>query len=294
MKKVVLVFLILLPFCIQAQVKGVKHVILIGLDGTGANYLAKARHIPNMKMLMKEGSYTMHARCVRPSSSAVNWAAMLMGANPSLTGYTKWNSQTPEIPSRTTGKYGIFPTIFEIMRDQKPKAEIGVIYTWPGIGYLFPKQVVNKNVNTNNDSLTTADAVQYIKSDKPDLLFLHYDGVDHAGHSIGWGTPAYYTAIHQIDTYIGKIIQAVKEAGIMKETVILVSADHGGINKGHGGDNINEIEIPWIIYGRGVKKGKELKQSIMTFDTAATIARIFGLKVPQVWIGRPVESAFHK
>lgn len=30
----------------------------------------------------------------------------------------------------------------------------------------------------------------------------------------------------------------------------------------------------------------------MTFDTAATIAYIFGLKTPQVWIGRPVEEAF--
>ncbi len=292
MKRIFFLLLILLPTLLSAQVKGVKHVILIGLDGTGANYLSKANDIPNMERMMKEGSYTMHARCVRPSSSAVNWAAMIMGANPSLTGYTEWDSKKPEIPSRVMGKYGIFPTIFEILRDQKPDSKIGVIYTWSGIGYLFPHEVVNKNDHTDNDSLTAANAVQYIRTDQPNLLFLHFDGIDGAGHSIGWGTPAYYQAISKIDGYIGNIIQAVKEAGIMKNTIILVTADHGGKGKSHGGKSIEEMEIPWIIYGKEVKKGNELKESIMTFDTAATLAYIFGLKTPQVWVGRPVKAAF--
>src|SRR5690625_1265981 len=182
MKKVLPFFFLFIPFLLQAQVKGVKHVILIGVDGMGANYLKKAGDIPNMKMMMQEGSYTMHARCTRPSSSAVNWAAMTMGANPSLTGYTEWDSKKPEIPSRVIGKYGIFPTIFEVLREQQPKSKIGVIYSWSGIGYLFPKQVVDKDVNTNDDSLTLADAVQYIKDENPNLLFLHFDEVDGAGH----------------------------------------------------------------------------------------------------------------
>ncbi len=292
MKRVLVVVFILMPALLLAQVKGVKHVILIGLDGAGANYLAKAENIPHMKRMMQDGSYTLHARCVRPSSSAVNWAAMTMGANPSLTGYTEWDSKKPEIPSRAVGKYGIFPTIFEILHEQKPQSQIGVIYTWSGIGYLFPHQVVNKNDHTDDDSLTAANAVQYITSHKPNLLFLHFDGIDHAGHTIGWGTPAYYQAISKIDSYIGQILQAVKEAGIMKSTIILVTADHGGKGKSHGGKSIEEMEIPWIIYGKEVKKGKELKESIMTFDTAATIAYIFGLKTPQVWIGRPVKVAF--
>ncbi len=294
MKRSFLLILVFLPFISLAQLKGVKHVILIGVDGLGADYLRQTDHIPHMTLMMKDGSYTMHARCVLPSSSAVNWAAMTMGANPSLTGYTQWDSKTPEIPSRVTGKYGIFPTIFEILRDQKPQAEIGVIYSWSGIGYLFPHQVVNKNDNTNNDSLTMAHGVEYIKAKKPNLLFLHFDEVDGAGHSIGWGTPAYYKAVRQIDAYIGKIIQAVKDAGIMKHTVLLVTSDHGGKGKSHGGKSMEEMEIPWIVYGKEVNKGDKLTKSIMTFDTAATIAWIFGLKTPQVWIGRPVKSAFKK
>lgn len=293
MKKVFFSLLLLIPFLSQAQLKDIKHVILIGVDGMGANYLAKATDIPVMKMMMQDGSSTLHARCVMPSSSAVNWAAMTMGAGPSLTGYTEWNSQKPEFPSRVTDQYGMFPSLFALMREQKPNSTIGVIYSWEGIGYLFPEKAVNHDDGAGSDSATILHAVQYIKSAKPELLFIHFDNVDGAGHGIGWGTPEYYQAIQTVDQQIGQIVQAVKDAGIMNNTAILVTADHGGINKSHGGKSIQEMEIPWIIYGKDVKKGQQLSQSIMTYDTAATIAYIFGLKPPQVWIGRPVKEAFN-
>ena len=280
------------PLLLSAQVKGVKHVILIGVDGMGANYLSKTKNIPVMQSIMRMGVSTMHARCVSPSSSADNWASMVMGAGPELHGYTEWNSQKPEIPSRALDHYGLFPTIYALLRDQRPNAKIGVIYSWGGIGYLFPKQAVNKDDHTSNDSLTADHSAKYIQSEKPDFLFVHFDGVDGAGHSIGWGTKEYYSAIQRTDEYIGQIIQSVKDAGIENNTVIIVTADHGGIKTGHGGKTIQEMEIPWMAYGKGILKNKVLNQSIMTFDTAATIAYLFGLATPQVWIGRPIQSAF--
>jgi arylsulfatase A-like enzyme len=53
-----------------------------------------------------------------------------------------------------------------------------------------------------------------------------------------------------------------------------------------------EIEIPWILTGPGVAAGREIQTPINTYDTAATIAFIFGLKPPAVWVGRPVYEAF--
>lgn len=294
MKRTILFLLISIPMLLQAQVKKIKHVILIGVDGMGANYLAKASDIPVMQMMMKDGAYTFHARCVSPSSSADNWAAMTMGAGPELTGFTEWDSKKPEIPSRELDQYGMFPSIFTLMRDQKPDSKIDVIYTWGGIGYIFPKKAVNNDDNANYDSLTIEHSVKYIETEKPDFLFIHFSNVDAAGHRIGWGTPAYYSAIQTIDKKIGQILKAIKEAGMEDNTIVIVTADHGGINKGHGGKTLDEMEIPWIIYGKGVKKGEELTQSIMTYDTAATIDWIFGLKTPQVCIGRPVKAAFKK
>ena len=75
-------------------------------------------------------------------------------------------------------------------------------------------------------------------------------------------------------------------------TIIMMTADHGGIKKGHGGITLQEVEIPFIIAGKNVRKGGEFQESMMQFDTAATMGYVFGVKQPQVWIGRPMIQVF--
>ncbi len=81
---------------------------------------------------------------------------------------------------------------------------------------------------------------------------------------------------------------------MLDETIFIVTADHGGIRKGHGGKTLQEMQVPFIISGKGVKTGHKIGSSVMQFDVAATIACIFGTKIPQVWIGRPVTEVFGK
>ncbi|WP_291913346.1 alkaline phosphatase [Chitinophaga sp. CB10] len=293
MKKLILAAALLLGGTFaHAQVKGVRHVILIGMDGFGAYSFPKADN-PVMKQMMQEGAWTLEARSVLPSSSAVNWASMVMGAGPELHGYTEWDSKVPELPSRVLDQYGMFPSIYTLLREQKPKAEIGVIYSWQGIGHLFPKQAVNYSLGTkDNDSLATAAAIDYLKAKQPDFLFIHFDEPDGVGHNIGHHTPEYYEQVKKNDALLGKIFQGIKDAGMWDNSIIILTADHGGIRKGHGGKSMDEMQIPWIIRGPGVKKNTQITNSVMTYDTAATIAWIFGLKTPQVWTGRPVTAAF--
>ena len=271
----------------------IKHVFLIGVDGMGA-YAWKKANIPVMRQLMKQGSWSLNARSVLPSSSAANWASMVMGAGPELHGFTTWGSKKPDLPSRALDKYGMFPSIFSLVREKNPKAEIGVIYEWDGIGYLFPKAAVNRDQNCDSDSLLSIEARKYIEEKKPNLLFIHLHDVDSVGHMVGHDTKEYYAAIERTDQHIGKIIESIKKAGILNESVIIISADHGGINKGHGEKTMAEMEIPWIIAGPGIKKNNPITESIMTFDTAATIMALFQIKAPQVWIGRPVQTIFIK
>ena len=268
-----------------------KHVILIGLDGWGSYSIGKAE-MPNVKKMMTEGCYTLNKRSVLPSSSAVNWASMFMGAGPELHGYTDWGSQVPELPSRIVDEDGIFPTVFGLLHRADPKAKIGCIYEWDGIRYLVDTLALSYDkhvVEASADSTATARfAVEYIKQEKPDLLAVIFDQPDHVGHAVGHDTPAYYTKLKELDSYIGQIVQAVKDAGIWDETIIIVTADHGGIGKGHGGKTMQEMETPFIIAGKGIKKGHVIEESMMQFDVASTVAWIFGLQQPQVWIGRSI------
>lgn len=285
-----LLFNLSLLFSISAYSQKVKHVILIGSDGFGAYAFEKAK-VPNLRAMMQSGSWSLQTRTVLPSSSAANWASMVMGAGPELHGYTTWGSKKPDMPARVLDEYGMFPSVYAQLRKEKPDSEIGVIYEWDGIGYLFPKDAVNHDQNADGDIAIANAASKYIKEKKPNFLFVHLHNVDSVGHNVGHGTPEYYAAIERTDTHIGTILKSIKDAGIEKNTVVLFTADHGGVNKGHGLISMNEMQIPWIIRGPGIHQNREISESIMTFDTAATIAELLKLNRPQVWIGRPVKGA---
>lgn len=272
-----------------------KHVVLIGVDGWGAYSVSKA-DIPNIRALMDKGCYTLKDRSVLPSSSAINWAAMFMGVGTELHGYTQWGSRTPEIPSRVVNERGISPTIFSVLREQRPDAESGCLYEWEGIKYLVDYEAISHQAiapdSEKNPELLCQMATDYIKEKKPVFCAVCFDQLDHVGHVAGHDTPDYYACLKRIDTYIGRIVKAVEDAGMLKNTVFILTADHGGINKGHGGKTLSEMEVPFIISGKNVKATGEFEESMMQYDTAATIAYILGLKRPQVWVGRPACHVF--
>lgn len=270
----------------------VKHVILIGSDGLGAYAFEKAK-VPNMRKMMQGGAYSLEARAVLPSSSAVNWASMIMGSGSELHGYTEWGSKTPEIESKVVGEEGIYPTIFSLVDKQLPDEKKGAVYTWGGIGYLFEKPLMDIDHHGETDVETVSVAMDFFNKEKPAMTFIHLSHPDNELHGVGHDTPEYYDAVEEVDRLVGVILTDLEKSGLIDETVIILSSDHGGVGTGHGGKSLLEVEIPWIIYGHGIPQiGGSLKSSIVTYDTGATIAYLLGIKMPQVWTGRPVMEVF--
>ena len=275
-----------------ANTQKAQHVVVIGVDGLSPDGVMKA-DTPTLRDMMKRGSWSLHARGVLPTSSSANWASVINGAGPEQHGVTTNNWRVGEFnfPTSVAGSGGFFPSIFQVLTDQKPEWEVGSIYEWDGFGTLYDHQFVDYDAHGKNEEETTTLAVDYIKAKRPEFLFVHLDLVDHAGHAYGHGTPPYYASVAKADKLIDRIRQATVDAGIAGETVILVTSDHGGVGKGHGGESLAELEIPWIAYGKDVQPGVELDLPINTFDTAATVAWLLGAKIPFAWLGRPVTSA---
>jgi hypothetical protein len=272
---------------------GIKHIIVIGVDGMSPNGINTANS-PVLDSMVQNGASTFCARSVLPSSSSSNWASMIMGADTEQHGITSnsWEPNDYVLPAVVSGNDDRFPSIFTLFHDQKPDAHIGAIYDWDGFGRLYNKNDVSFDIDGNGEDGTTQTAVAYIKEHKPDFTFIHLDHVDHAGHSEGHGTPQYYKAVEKADSLIGLIVQSAKDAGIFESALFIVSADHGGLGKGHGGESLAEVNIPFILYGAGVKKGYTIEETVYQYDNAATVAFAAGLETPQAWIGRPVKSAF--
>ena len=273
--------------------RAVKHVLVIGVDGMGSMAF-EARNIPNLRRLMETGASTLKARGVMPTSSSPNWASMIMGAGPEQHGITSndWETNKFEIAPIAVGSGGIFPTIFGLLREQHPKSSIVCLHDWDGFGRLTERAAFNVIERVDGTPATAARAIEVFKKEKPELMFLHFDEVDHNGHDKGWKSPEYFQAVERADKLIGEILKAIESVGASATTLILVSADHGGKGTKHGGSTMEEIEIPWIINGPGVKRGFNITDPVNTYDTAATLAFVLGLKQPNVWIAKPVLSAF--
>ena len=303
-----------LSFTMQAQNQPLaKHVVLIGLDGWAAHDFEHSHDIPNILNLMQGGSYSMHKRCVLPALCPNSWASLFMGVGPETHGYTQKSSvllnsssHGPEVSSLVTNENGIFPTIFSVIREQFPEAETGCTYEWIGIEYLIDKLSISHvkyfsagsgHLEENCDSIA-----RYISEKKPVFFAPCFDGIDGVGHSNGWYSPAYYNYVARVDRCIGRIIQALKDAGIYDETIIIVTVDHGGYDHDHGrtlsnGDleiHFEEIESPLIFFGKNVRSGYQIQEPVVQYDIAATIAYILGLETPSAWRGKPTTEVFIK
>ena len=294
--KLSILLLLALPFTVQAQFistgasfGSTKHVIFIGVDGLSPDGVRQAS-TPALDRLMNEGSYSLSARGVRPTSSSPNWGSMLMGAAPEQHGVTSngWREdRQPYPPNTKVGNRGWFPTIFDIIQDQQPDMEVGTVYHWQGFQNLFNRETPDYEMHGRTEEITTQIAIDYIVEERPNYLFIHLDHVDAAGHRDGHGSDAYYESVSKADSLIGLILSALDET-FGQEYVVMVSSDHGGVGYGHGGDSLAEIEIPWIISGKGVREGLDLQSRINTFDSPSMAAYLLGIQQPQAWIGRPV------
>lgn len=307
MKKILLIILAIATVgcCNSEKVqRKAKHVIFIGVDGVSTTLFknpALLERMPNVKMMMEQGSYTIEKRSVMPSSSAINWASIFNGLPTEQHGYNNWNSSKPEIPAVLDNGRGMPPTIFTILREQRPEAESGCVYNWDGIGPLIDTAVINYHLydpgyhNPENyllENYTRERAVKYILEKKPDFFTFYIGDVDEVGHSSGWESEAYYDCLADTDRMVGIIMQATKDAGLFDDTIFLFSSDHGGLNKGHGQFLMEHLETPFVLYGKNIRKGYVLDEPMMQYDVTATLAYALGLKIPKEWRGRPMKSMF--
>lgn len=270
-----------------------QHFLVIGVDGLSPDGIRKAA-TPNIDRLMVTGASTLTARAVLPSSSSPNWASMIMGAGPEQHGITsnEWEIDDHELAPMTHTEGGRFPTIFTLLHEQKPEATTGAIYHWKGFGRLFHDAEVDYVAHGETEEETAKLAAAFLREQKPNYLFVHLDHVDGAGHHFGHGSPEYYASVSRADSLIGQILHALDESGMASQTTILLTADHGGKHKGHGGESLAEMEIPFILSGKGVKPGYSIAHAVSTVDNSPTAAWALGLEAPYAWTGRPVKTAF--
>lgn len=260
-----------------------KHVIIVGIDGGGA--FQKKCNTPKMDSIFGDGIWTPNCKASLPSISAQCWASMLIGIEPSVHGLTNKN-----ISDGRPYSDSIYPTIFKLARDSKPSAKLAAFCGWTPISEGIIERNVGVVTDTGSDEEITFNASEYIKAEKPDLMFIQFNSADQAGHSHGFGKKAYIKAMEKLDGYIGKIYEAIKEAGILDDTLFILTADHGGHLMTHGNDSPSDVDIYFGALGKTVNQSSEI--SLNGRDLAAIVCYAMNLKTNANWTSEVPEGFF--
>jgi arylsulfatase A-like enzyme len=124
------------------------------------------------------------------------------------------------------------------------------------------------------------------------VTFVHFPHVDNIGHTYGWGTPQQVVAVEEADAAVGTVLRALREAGTIHSTLVILSADHGGAGRTHGPDDARSRHIPWIAAGPGLKRNFDLTRyanlTVDTEDTFATACYFLGLRPSPRIDGKPI------
>ncbi len=111
--------------------------------------------------------------------------------------------------------------------------------------------------------------------------------VDTAGHVYGWMSDGYLQQVADTDRLVGQLLDAV-----LPDSTVIIHADHGGHDRNHGTDAPEDMTIPWMIGGAGVRAGYQIERAVSLLDTAPTIAHILGITPPAAWEGSAVTEVF--
>ena len=210
---------------------------------------------------------------------------------------------TPSISSMYGDKSHKCPiTIFEMAKQYNPALITAASYSWGWHELLLNANYLDFNFNARgNDEAATQKMIDLIQSEQPpNLMYLHLNDPDIAGERTFWGSTTYYDAVKKQDIRIGKLVNSLKSAGIYEQTMIVITADHGGIGNAHfhnhvykNPKNIREFKlipeilyIPMIFHGPNIPQNETYEEYVSIVDLAAFALNVLNVPIPPYIRGR--------
>lgn len=247
-----------------------EHVILISVDGMPPDYYTAPEklglRLPTLMMLKDGGAYAEGMEGVYPTVTYPQHTTMVTGVRPALHGIVQ--NRIFEAPGEPQTRFWYWfsnalktETVWTVARKAGLKtAAVGwpvtvgaeIDYNVPEIyepgespatwkwtakhstpGLLEKALGPDLKQSSSVDERLTSVSEYIIKNYRPNLLLIHLIELDGAHHRNGPRTKVALETAEREDGYIGRIIEATRQAGIYEKTTIFVVSDHGfaDINK---------------------------------------------------------------
>jgi len=281
------------PLPVNAAPTSDRRVLVISIDGMRPDVLLRAR-IPNIRQLTLRGSFTFWAESTDMAITLPTHVSMLTGVSPARHHIT-WNDDRPV----AAGALKV-PTLFDLAKKAGystamvvGKHKLGIMARPGMVDWLVAPGMIRE------DALAIAEAAAgVLREHRPQVMFVHFPDPDTTGHAIGWGSPEQVVATDRVDQGIGMLMTALRESGLSNQTLVIVTADHGGSGLSHGENVPYSHFVPWIAVGPGVRENYDLTRepnpAVHVEDVFATAMIFLNIALPEDTDGKPVLAIFDK
>jgi predicted AlkP superfamily pyrophosphatase or phosphodiesterase len=264
-------------------------VLIVSIDGCRPDVALRA-DMPHLRAVMARGSFSFWANTTDVAITLPSHVSMLTGVTPDKHGI-HYNDDKPT----NKPEHPLVPTLFDLAKKKgyttavcAGKSKFRAFDTEGALDWKFIKEASDEEV--------ASAAAAIIREHQPQVTFVHFPDCDRVGHADGWGSPQQVAVLGKADVALGTVLSALDDQHLTDSTLIILSADHGGNGRTHGGLDPRSRTIPWIAAGPGVKQNYDLtlniKLVIYTYDTFATACDALGISLPANSDGKPILDIF--
>ncbi|MGI6690288.1 MAG: alkaline phosphatase family protein [Christensenellales bacterium] len=254
----------------------IEKVVLVLVDGMRPDGLMQCGH-PFLTTLLKDATYALDAQTVMPSVTLPCHMSLFHSVDPQRHGILS-NTYTPQVRP--------IPGLIEQLDMYGKKCAMFI--TWEELrdlsrpDHLHRALCINQHKTENADRQISDAAIQYIKEEQPDFLFLYLGNTDEdGGHDTGWMSETYLQVVNKAIACIEDVYK-----NLPKGYNLIVCSDHGGHDRMHGHDIPEDMTIPIIFCGPRFKKNTSLS-GVSIKDIAPTIAKLLDIPFAREWEGIP-------
>ncbi len=255
-----------------------RRVVIVLVDALREDTSLNTGAMPYLNELRQNAAVaTMHSQT--PSYSAPGWTTILTGAWPDIN-----DSQPANPPDDDSVRTFTQDDIFAAADRAGFKTAVSG-FTW------FEQMLANSGVDDGfytpgEDSGADVDvlnaAIPWLEDKDYQLVLIHLDQVDYAGHHQGGPLGSgWAAAARRVDS----MLQTIAANLDLEQDTLLIFSDHGQIDRGgHGGQDPITLVEPFVMIGAGVKPGQYA--DIEMVDIAPTVAALLGTSIPASNQGR--------
>jgi len=235
-----------------------KQIVLIGIDGLIKDLFNEECLKDSTLVKFFNNGSILFVNSNVPTDSAENWGSILTGVVPKKHQLKYENLNKPYNNNN-------YPSLFSIILKNNVEFKVAAYVSWEPIitGMIENTLNVDKYApKLNEDFLSKVfiyichywlknpiydyylvkKVLKYIEENKnTNFLFVHLVDLDEIGHIFGFNSKKYIEKLIEIDGHVKLILDKIYKC--WSDPLIVITTDHGGHGKSHGGDSDVERNV---------------------------------------------------